>query len=247
MNLQIVSDLHIDSESRDSYDELIKPTGDILILNGDIGSLYNPTELQNFLEVICKKFKLVLYVYGNHEFYYYKKYGLPQPMYKLKKTGQRIADKIKNLHILDKSSVLVNGVCIAGCTLWSNIQKSLPKYIVKISDVNTNQYKFMHEQDLKYINHMIEYCQQHGHKLILATHYPPSSQCIPSYKKLRKDLYCNNLDYLLSENNVKVWFFGHIHTNYDFVTSGGTRVVGNQLGKQTDNVQDFSNEKIVCV
>ena len=55
MKLQIASDLHLeyfDSE----MSNLIQPVGDILILAGDIGSLYNVKQLESFFKYYCKKF-----------------------------------------------------------------------------------------------------------------------------------------------------------------------------------------------
>jgi len=65
---QIVSDLHIEYRNDEIPDplSLITPTADNLILAGDIGSLYKFNQLKGFLQNLCKYFKNVLYVPGNH-------------------------------------------------------------------------------------------------------------------------------------------------------------------------------------
>ena len=44
---------------------------------------------------------------------------------------------------------------------------------------------------------------------------------------------------LLTSEKVNTWICGHIHKNFDFFTENGTRVVGNQKGKQKDKINDF--------
>jgi predicted phosphodiesterase len=57
-SFQIVSDLHIEYKNNEIPDPLtlITPTSEILILAGDIGSLYKIKQLQGFLEKLCIHF-----------------------------------------------------------------------------------------------------------------------------------------------------------------------------------------------
>lgn len=248
MNFQIVSDLHIDTKEHQNYQNLIIPVADILILNGDIGSLYKPKQFFKFLSYVCSNFKIVLFIFGNHEFYCHKSTNMKE-MHQLKKVIYNISKKLTNLHILDRSSVIFNDVCVVGCTLWSKFNGQLPKYIIKIPDMTTSQYNYLHKQDLKYINHMIDYCKINKKKLLVITHYPP----LPNLSKIsnknhkHKELYQNNLNYLLSSEFIHTWVYGHVHNNCDFITSQGTRVVGNQLGKIKDQIIDFCKNKVIKI
>jgi hypothetical protein len=47
---------------------------------------------------------------------------------------------------------------------------------------------------------------------------------------------------MLKKENINTWICGHIHQNFDFITHGGTRLVGNQYGKPRDNVTDYDKE-----
>ena len=60
VRVQIVSDLHIEykNDNIPDTDSIIEPNADILILAGDIGSLYKAEQLYGFLENICKKFNV---------------------------------------------------------------------------------------------------------------------------------------------------------------------------------------------
>ena len=66
MKIQIAGDLHIeyiDFEDSNVSDLLQPGDTDLLILAGDIGSLYEPQKLRFFLEKVCVKYRYVLYVY----------------------------------------------------------------------------------------------------------------------------------------------------------------------------------------
>ena len=54
MLIQIVSDLHLNINNITNFDDyIIKKEAEILILNGDIGSLYIPEQIENFLTKMC--------------------------------------------------------------------------------------------------------------------------------------------------------------------------------------------------
>jgi predicted phosphodiesterase len=243
--IQISSDLHIEVGGHDIPDPLtlITPMSDILILAGDIGSLYKYEQLEGFLSRLCPHFKVVLYVPGNHEYYQIPDIK-PLNLWVLKKRLYKLQNNITNLHILNKSSVRIGDYCIAGATLWSKPDIVIPKYIVRIHGVDTTLYENMYNSDLNYINKMITYCQTNNLKLIVASHYGPTFRILEGAHKRQKllSLYANKLDYLLSVGNVDTWICGHVHKNFDFVTDMGTRVVGNQKGKPKDKIHDYKTD-----
>ena len=81
-------------------------------------------------------------------------------------------------------------------------------------------------------------------KLILVTHYTPTPQLLPVLDRY-SFIYYSNLDHLLSKDQVHTWMFGHIHINNDIITENGTRIVGNQKGRDRDNITDFSKNFII--
>jgi UDP-2,3-diacylglucosamine pyrophosphatase LpxH len=265
LSFQIVSDLHIEYKNNDIPDPLnyIKPSSQILVLAGDIGSLYKFDQLKGFLQRLCVHFEIVLYVPGNHEFYTQHDYHSPPvSMESLENRLYNLENDIDNLFILNRSSVVLNDVCITGCTLWTKAEVKVPKFIVRIHDMNTYLYNKRHYEDLKYINRMVEYCQKNELKLIVITHHCPSFDIMDNTHKalseeikeenIKKNdrfvsLYFTNLNHLLNKNKVHTWICGHIHQNFDYVTIGGTRLVGNQYGKPKDNVTDYSKEFVVRV
>jgi Icc-related predicted phosphoesterase len=243
--VQIVSDLHI--EYKNDYIpnplKFITPSADILILAGDIGSLYKKNQLLQFLLLLCPHFQFVLYIPGNHEFY--RVQDIREVSIKTLKDRLRFIElSIQNLYILDRKSVRFGDICIAGCTLWTKPDIPIPKYLVRIHEMNTQVYSDIHNNDVKYINKMIKFCHKKKLRLVVVTHHGPTYQILKGKKNCDKfiSLYVNNLDYLLVKNKIHTWICGHIHQNFDFKTEGGTRIVGNQKGKPKDKIQDFSKK-----
>jgi predicted phosphohydrolase len=245
---QIASDLHIETFNEVDPLTLIQPTADILILAGDIGRVNKHVQLKGFLTKVCKEFKEVLYVLGNHEYYRtpgYQTLNMSEVIRRL--TELEIA--IPNLHILNRSSVVIDDVCIAGCTLWTEPKCDVPQFIVKIDGMNRDTYTRMHRQDLSYIRQMIGYSKRVNKKLLVVTHHPPTSiRDGPGNNNDRfVSLYENDLDYLLDSDNIHTWVFGHVHLNRDYITPGGTRLVSNQRGKSRDCVASYDPKFVINV
>ena len=238
---QIVSDLHIEISKADlDPADSITPIADVLILAGDIGSLYKMEQLLPFLEKICLMFQAVLYIPGNHEFYTIPD-TRPVSYKALEKRLQSLEQSLKNLYILNRGSVRIGDVCIAGCTLWSYPHCTVPPFIVRIPEFNTVTYTARHQKDLKYLEKMIRYCNREKYKLLIVTHHPPSYLALQGAKKKKQfmSLYASDLDHLLDKKNALVWVCGHTHKNIDLVTKKGCRLVSNQKGKPKDNIKDF--------
>lgn len=243
-SFQISSDLHIEYQNNDNINpfDYITPAADILILAGDIGSLYKIEQLTFFLQKIADSFKYVLYVPGNNEYYTCSGY-LPVSMDELETRLYDLQDIIKNLYILNQNSVIINNICIVGCTLWSKPECKVPPFIVRINGMNTYKYKNNHYKDLEYIKKIIKYSQDKKYKLIVVTHYVPTYKILQNNRNKRQNfisLYASKLDYLLDKNMVNVWISGHIHSNFDIVTEKGCRLIGNQKGKPKDNIKNYS-------
>lgn len=248
--LQIASDLHIEYKNDSIPNPLnyITPKADILILAGDIGSFYKINQLTKFMQELCKKFKVVLYVPGNHEWYMVPKQE-PLSWNELEIRMRRLEDSITNLYILNRYSVRIGNLCIVGATLWSDPKCEIPPFIVRIYGVKTKQYKNFHEKDLKYLTDMIKYCNKNLLKLVVITHHPPTEKVLDNANKRKKfiSLYATNLDYLLYKDKIDTWICGHTHKNFDFKTENGCRVVSNQKGKDKDHVDDYRKDFIINV
>jgi len=248
VTFQIVSDLHIEYNNNDLVNPLdyIKPSADVLILAGDIGSIYKYKQLYSFLNITSSFFKHLIFVPGNNEYYKVDKYKLCI-MDSLKKKLKDLESLIPNLSILDRGSLTFGDICIVGTTLWSDIKCKLPPYIVRIFNMNTFLYKKLFDRDLKYIKYMSRYCKTNNLKMICVTHHSPTFKCIKQSGRNDKfiSLYSSAMDNLLNSDYIHTWIYGHTHYNCDFIHPNGTRVVSNQFGKPKDNITDFEKNKII--
>lgn len=249
VRFQVLSDIHLEVYKNDvSYECFLTPVEDYLILGGDICHINFGNRLEDFLIPLCKKFRKVYYVLGNHEFY--KTDGWP--IYTIQDVYNKfydIAKKIDNLMLLDQKYEIIEDVCIAGCTLWSYTDY-IPKWIVRIKGMNAPMYRAMHCSDVNWIEEMIIFCKRKDLKLLMITHYPPTLHALSKHRYSgRRDrfssLYATDLSRLLSSKKVHTWIFGHVHRNFDYYGMDGTRIVSNQAGKPSDVVTDFSLEKII--
>lgn len=249
-SVQIASDLHIECIDNNDIDPLtyITPTSDILILAGDIGSLYKLQQLKNFLLRLASLFQIILYTPGNHEYYMIDN-NIKLSYNVLDKRLEELGNSIPNLHILNRDSVRINNLCIAGCTLWSKPECQVPSFIVRVHEMNTSKYLQQHQKDLKYATNIMDHCQKRGYQLLMVTHHTPTYSALKGTNKRKKfvSLYSTDLDYLLDKNRVGTWICGHTHKNFDFITPKGCRVLSNQLGKPKDGIVDYNSDFTITI
>lgn len=119
LQLQIVSDLHLDS-LEDPISKLqsglIIPSAHVLAVIGDTCSLDGPM-FEEFLNYVAPRFKHVLIVNGNHEYYSETTHTIQQ----LKTSQVSTISQFDNVTLLDNSFVDIDGFRIVGSTLWSHI------------------------------------------------------------------------------------------------------------------------------
>ena len=108
MHLHILGDLHLEFGAIN----IPATNADVIVLAGDIHVG------REGLRWARKQFpgKPVVYVLGNHEFYRHSLPGLTETL-KGETDGSHI-------HVLENSSVEINGYTFLGCTLWTDFQLS---------------------------------------------------------------------------------------------------------------------------
>jgi len=258
LTVQIVSDLHIecvDCQEGEDINPLdyFTPKADILIMAGDIGSFYNFKVLSRFIEQTCNLFHYVLYVAGNHEYVEKNNYK-PLPMKLLTYRIINLSKRISNLFFLNRDSIRIDNICIAGCTLWSQLSSAdkiervvMPHSITKISGMTQEIYNKIHKNDLKFIKRMIKYCHENKLKLILVTHYCPSIFLLERYKQERpiSVFYASHLEYLFVKTKIHTWIFGHTHYNHNTISRKGTHLISNQRGRNTKLSKGYSKSFVI--
>jgi len=257
LSFQIASDLHIEFEPMDQIDvnEYVTRVAPILVLAGDVGSLYRPKQLEWFLKGVSIIFDRVLYIPGNHEYYIRDKIK-PLPIHKLNKRLYNIGNRIPNLTILNRSHIIIGDVCFAGAVLWTEPLEQIPKRIVRIYRFGTKEFHQSHINDLQFIKAGAEYCMRENLKYVIVTHYPPSPKVLLN-EKFRKpkyvNIYVNYLDSLIESMKWNYWVAGHVHINFDIeipMSDGqltNRRLVGNQYGKPKFKVNGYRKDFLLNV
>lgn len=249
-----MSDLHLEINSPDyikSLSDLVSEEVDtsdkILILAGDIGYPWRG-DYWDFLNECAKRYKHVLFVLGNHEFYaLYDNQNMT-----MREIIEMIEKKEKqnNLHFLNNSKLTIDGITFLGTTLWTNIPEEYgyeiyssmndyeyilhsrfknDKIKLSIDDVN-----FEHKVSKKWLEEEITNTNE---PIVVITHHMPLFKLIDKkyeqYKKLNY-AFASNMSYLLSPK-IKYWFCGHTHSSNDYTHDNGTRFVINPFGYEDEN------------
>lgn len=237
---QLASDLHIEYLDNPKASDFIKKNADILVLAGDIGSLYKLDQLERFLKELSD-FEKILYIPGNHEFYMVRDIK-PKPFNHLLRDLFDLEKRISNLIVMNCNSVVINDIEFLGCTLWSNLgQNFFPKYRVRIYGFTNIVYQQQYDKNLQWLKKTLS-ASVNPNRVVI-THYPPVN--LATRDKFSY-LYSNTLEHLIKLSNMIVWNFGHIHKNHMF-TKNNVLLVTNQTGRVKDNVKDYVRDFIVTV
>ena len=238
---RVISDLHL--EGRDittSAKDLIVTPEDSetnLVLAGDIsnGSLFISS---GWLYRHCIRFKNVVIVFGNHDFWH----GYP-----IRKSAAIIKEMIEDLGItnaflLDCDYVEIDGVLVVGATLWTDLKKgdpmiefNLPRYMVgdvscKVDShtwLNAHEWSRLHRAHKSYITQVLS--SNPSAPALVVTHHSPLLNMAPVYFRGRESNYFFESDLsemILDYPQIKAWVFGHVH-NQTETYIGDTRVLCN--------------------
>lgn len=237
--LQIISDLHLEHRDRPvHFEDFIQPSADVIGLLGDIGSPYD-TKLEDFIGWCAQRFKHVLYIPGNHE--YYSKYG--EPHYVLHERLQIICQKFMNVHLLDNKTFVLDDVVFVGSTLWSDIPPSKDEFLANYMNdfrlifVAPHQQMMPHHARIEFVKNkaflkkIIDDFQGHK-KIVVLTHHAPSfhqtSAPIHSNSDSRY-AFASKLSCHHNPHAIRLWCCGHTHFNFHHKKEG-YELISNQVG-----------------
>ena len=136
ISIQIISDIHLEFDGKHgTYKKMPKlenkdDKASILALLGDIG--YPSMEIyEKFIQDIREKYKYILIITGNHEYYDEKK-----EMYQINQCIDKIVNKYENVYFLNKKAIefedLSPNIRFIGTTLWTKYPSSL-KHSAKLA------------------------------------------------------------------------------------------------------------------
>jgi len=255
---QIASDLHIEHLSADVPEaelaKLIVPKAPILCLVGDVWN-FNNTNYQKFFKYYSGKFRRILFVAGNHE--YYNNGG----SYLSKSEIDFHMDRMfagTNVTFLNRKSLVIEGVRFIGATLWSHIPaershivtQSMNDYkriIEEKTPITTDYVGRQHQQDLQFIMQEILTGIKLGQTNVVLTHHTPliEGTSAPQHKDSKTNCaFSSDLSHMICQKTVAVWVCGHTHHNFD-IQVDGTRVVSNQKGYR--HSPTYQHDKVISI
>jgi len=244
MKLRVMSDLHLNFGSFE-VPEGPDDTETVLVLAGDVCEVaHGKTQYKEFFKDVTERFKMVFYVFGNHEYYdtsYLRAYD----------QFMRECGDLDRLKVLDMDTVDLDGVRFVGATLWTDMNHANPLTmgdakafmndynLVRMGD-HANPYKrrLMPTDTVK--DHMVMknwvfeqtiQARLDGMKPVVVTHHHPSFESVPERFKMDalNPCYCSDLVDEVFENGPDLWCCGHIHDHTDYMINK-TRVVCNPRG-----------------
>ena len=247
MKLQYMSDLHLE------FDPDFRPVNsgaDTLVLAGDIcvweyfrkgdASPYK-NDFARFFRHVSENWQNVVYVPGNHEYY-------RGDTVKSKNAFLEFVEMLGNVHLLDNTTVELDGVLFAGTTLWTNLNNGDPITKMHVEGV-MNDYRLVSHTSRKlratdtmlFHSRAMEFLEETaklGKDMVVVTHMAPTPLSIhPKYANDYQTNFAYHSDlseFLLDNPNIKTWFHGHVHDTFDYVM-GETRVLTNPRGYNGEN------------
>jgi len=238
MIVRLFSDIHLSSESY-TISPQHHDKDAVLVLAGDLGEQYAyPVP---FVEKCCRQFKHVIYVLGNHEFYYGEYYAV-------KAAWKEVEERIDNLYVLDNETKIIGDIRFIGSTMWTDINHGNPTdmanvgnclndfRVIRIDNGGDADYTFtvgdsmeLHKLSVEYITSELE--QPFDGTTFVVTHHAPSPLLVhEDYKDsdINSAFYAN-CDHLIDKYDIDTWMFGHMHQANNLVI-GDTQTYCNPRG-----------------
>jgi Icc-related predicted phosphoesterase len=250
MKIAVCSDIHLEFGGISLENT---ENAEVLILGGDIcvakdinvkddydimDRFGRSATIHKFFQECCDRFPHVVFIMGNHE-HYHGDYA---------NTLTTLRDRLgylRNLHILDKETLVVDDVTFIGGTLWTDMNKedSLTLLHMKgmMNDfrcVTNGMNRFTpedavvdHKDMVEYIRMMIE--GKWDQKFVVVGHHAPSKMSThPRYadEQIMNGGYSSDLsEFIMDHPQIKLWTHGHTHEDFDYMI-GSTRIVCNPRG-----------------
>lgn len=242
MKIQIASDLHCEHQN-DYGDKMIEgfdPSGvDVLVLAGDIGTLGNYHRLVSIFKRFTQKYKNVIYVHGNHEYY-------GTNVKNAEVNSVALGRLFPNLHILRVGdNVTIEGQRFLGGTLWFKDDPSNLFYRGLLSDFQTidDFDPWVYRESERMINNLeVDLASTD----VVVSHHMPSPLCThPKFKgSVINRFFVNDVSDLIARKQPKLWIHGHTHERVDTII-GNTRIIANPRGYPNERVETPFDPKFV--
>jgi DNA repair exonuclease SbcCD nuclease subunit len=225
-SVQYASDLHLDHLAPNiEFKSIITPSAPILVLAGDIASVWN-TVYNKFIGWCSMNWRHVILVAGNHEYFCHSNY--PHSRQDTELRLQLFSHIYYNVHYLQAGQTYIipkTKIVFIGATLYSNINPEIYDEILVKSDFTKT---FVEQDNLLIRTHPKDHVAAHkrhrqaladairavprNYKVVVVTHYLPTHKLLePEYRDDRwRSCYASKDDDLF-RLPVTAWICGHGH------------------------------------
>jgi predicted phosphodiesterase len=202
---EVISDTHLNlyKYNREQIFPIFPGTSPNLILAGDIGDPDEPS-LHIALNIAREKYKRVIYIPGNHEFYQTQPGSKKTPASVLS-WFQKLDDQWDNFHFFYRRQEVFDGIILLGATGWTT------------SPSNSTWSNMISEEGKKDIDFLEQGLSHSKEPVLIVTHYPSTLRIITDNFKntLAQYNYAQDLERMY-RYPLHTWIFGHIHQPHDF-------------------------------
>lgn len=239
MLIKVFSDLHLEFRNN-LFDHIHNPHPDdgitTLCLCGDIST---GTASRSFVEEMCKQFKHVLMICGNHEYYYndFEKVNVDWAKYEQDEAPD-------NFHFLYNDWRILDGVRFLGATMWTSFDKGEPM-TMKAARQEMNDYQEIRCQGQVITPHFIlrehdraidflteKFDEKFDGPTVVMSHHSPGNEIRRRGRKVDNigSCYFADIEEMVGDYDcVDLWLHGHTHQNWDYLINN-TRVICNPYG-----------------
>jgi UDP-2,3-diacylglucosamine pyrophosphatase LpxH len=219
----------------------------VLVLAGDICS--KQAMLVEFLVQVESRFKKVIYVPGNHEYYGSEMCAWNREFRKAARA------KLTNVYCAAGTVeyCTISGIDFIFCTGWADGGRTYQEEMCVATAVSDFRYitfdhrvfkvsdmQVIHRWQMNEVNDRLNLSKN---KTVVITHHLPSySICHPRFGTAHNGGFASDSDHVVEKANY--WIHGHTHDTIDTMI-GNTRVVANPAGYSREtNRSEFNNYSI---
>jgi predicted phosphodiesterase len=226
MKLQVMSDLHFEmhADGGAQFIRQLDPTGvDLLVLAGDITMAQHYGELESVFEPLASKYKRILYVPGNHEYY---KSSPKQVAGNL----TMLARNLPGVVIPWNETVVIGGQRFFAGTMWFRPEPmgELNKRFMNDFSMIEGFEPWVYDQNVAFEKALATQVEPGD---IVVTHHLPTPASVPPRfaRSAINAFFVSDMTDYVRDLRPKLWIHGHTHDRCDYVI-GDTRVIANPFG-----------------
>jgi len=247
MKIQYCSDLHLEFKENKEFlnENPLKPSGEILVLAGDIVPFAVMRKHNYFFDYVSANFSETYWLPGNHEYYHsdIAEYS-----------DLKLREIRSNVFLLNNTVIEKDNLRLVFSSLWSHIneqnqwaiQQSISDFhVIKFNKERLLPFQFneLHEECLSFLKKELQ-GDYAGNTLVVTHHVPTFLNYPEKYKgsNLNEAFGVELFDFI-DNSKVDYWVFGHHHVNVGPFNIGKTNMLTNQLGYIRHNENDGFDNK----